>query len=86
MKELTNEQFEQLTPFEHYFDTAINNDYVRAMPRQDAVTLARIYKELGYGTANLSCGKCILSMCKTLGNLYSSKKESHYGKSKSNQP
>lgn len=86
MKELTDQQYEILRPFEHHFATAMNNDYVRAMPRQDAVTLARIYRELGFGTANISCGKCILSMCKTLGNLYSSKKESHYGKSKSNQP
>ena len=49
MKELTDEQFEQLAPFEHYFDTAINNNYVRAMPMKDARLLVDIYKALGGG-------------------------------------
>lgn len=74
MKELTDEQFEQLAPFEHYFDTAINNNYVRAMPMKDARLLADIYKALGGGATNLSCGKCVLNLCKVLGKAYSYRK------------
>ena len=70
MKELTDEQFEQLTSFEIYFDTAINSNYVRAIPMKDAKLLADIYKALGCGSTNLSCGKCVLQLCKTLGKLY----------------
>ena len=70
MKELTDEQFEQLTSFEKYLETAYYHNYVRAMPMKDAKLLADIYKALGGGSTNLSCGKCVLQLCKTLGKLY----------------
>lgn len=68
---MTKKQFEALMPFEHYFDTAVNNDYVRSMPRQSADTIARYYIELKLGSsANLACPKCVLDICKTVGKLY----------------
>lgn len=83
MSGLTEEQFEALRPFESYFLTAINHGYVRSMPHKDAVTLNDISKKLGCGNFNLSCPKCVLNLCKTLGKLYSSKK-TQYGQKTSN--
>lgn len=73
--ELTNEQRERLKPYESYLMTAYNFNYVRSLPMKDAVKIKNVYTELGLGNPNLSCPKCVLSICKTLGKLYSYKKE-----------
>lgn len=75
--ELTNEQYEILKPYEEYLMTAYNCNYVRSLPMKDAVIMKNVHIALGLGSPNLSCPKCVLNLCKTLGKLYSSKKETY---------
>lgn len=70
IKQLTEEQRSIITPLASYLDTAFHSDYVRAMTRAEATTLNEIYNQLGYPKKNLSCPKCVLEICKTLGKLY----------------
>lgn len=75
--ELTNEQYQTLQPYESYLMTAYENNYVRSLPMKDAVRIKNVYTELGYGSPSLSCPKCVLNICKTLGKLYSYKKRQY---------
>lgn len=73
--ELNDDQFNRLRPYESYLATAIGCNFVRSLPMSDAVEIKKVYTELGLGSPNLSCGKCVLNICKRLGELYYIKKE-----------
>ena len=75
--ELNDQQYEILKSYESYLMTAYENNYVRSLPFRDATVLSTIYKELGLGSINLHCPKCVLTLCKTLGKLYSYKKRTY---------
>lgn len=64
----TKEQFEKLKPFETYFYTAKNYDYVRNLGYSDAMKMQEIHKEI-YGKEyplHISCGHCQLQFCRVL--------------------
>lgn len=67
---MTSDQTETLKPYESYLRTAVRSNYVRSLPMKDAKLLADIYISLGHTKPNLSCGKCVLNMCKVLGREY----------------
>lgn len=75
--ELTDEQFKTLQQYESYLGTAYKCNYVRTLPLRDAEILHQIYRELGFGSSNIHCSKCVLQICKTLGKLYYNKKSSY---------
>lgn len=67
---MTQEQYNTLSEYEQYLHTAYYHDYVRTLSMRDASILNEIHKELTGTKQNLTCGKCVLQLCKTLGKLY----------------
>lgn len=71
MKKLNKSQMKALEPYECYFETAVNHNYVRSIPVKDVRIMEKVHIELGLGSINIGCPKCVLNLCKTLGGLYS---------------
>lgn len=71
MKKLNKTQMKVLEPYERYFETATKYNYVRSIPMKDVRIMEEIHQQLGFGSVNVSCPKCVLNLCKTLGELYS---------------
>lgn len=67
---LTQTHYETLQPLEHYLYTAYYHQYVRTLTMKDANTLNNIHQELFGRKQDLTCGKCVLNLCKSLGKLY----------------
>jgi hypothetical protein len=67
---MTQEQHDKLKKYEQYLETAYYHDYVRTLPMSDAIKMNEIYNELTGRKQNVTCGKCVLQLCKTLGKLY----------------
>ena len=67
MKELTDEQFATLAPYEAHFTTALRSSYPRS-PGRAAL-------EPSTPALNTTCGTCILRVLKKAGQLYFEKKE-----------
>lgn len=72
---MTDEVLKTLEQYESYLHTAVYSNYVRTLPRKDAEILAAIYIKQGHPKPNLSCSKCVLTMCQRLGRAYFSQKE-----------
>ena len=72
MPNLTQEQFEKLTPYKDNLNAAYKNGYVR-MAGSDFEKVAAIYAEV-FGTplrkSQMSCNTCRLTALKKLGELY----------------
>ena len=79
-KSLTEEQLTTLTRLESYLQTAVNANYIRALPMQDAIALNEIHISLFKRKQNLRCPKCVLEMCKNLGKVYYIDKKEEDGK------
>lgn len=73
---MTNEDFEQLKPFEAQFERA-QRDWVKNEPHKHLELLERIYvanAETKPLPLNYNCSGCILGLFKHLGALYFKKK------------
>ena len=73
---MTNEDFEQLKPFEAQFERA-QRDWIKNEPRRNLELLERIYvanAETKPLSLNYNCAGCILGLSKHLGALYFKKK------------
>lgn len=67
---LTQDQFSQLTNYENHLFTATNANYIRSVEMRDAQKLANIFHQVTKRTTNFTCGRCMLEVCKVLGELY----------------
>lgn len=70
---LTKAQYTALEPFQNHFATAKGN-YLRGLYSRDVIVLKGIYEALGYRLENESCGSCVLTMVKILGEIFSKNK------------
>lgn len=71
MRTFTNEDFENLKPFEAHLNRGYFGRYYYALRRSDFNKLVEIYRDLGFGQAmDYSCGRCILTLTSTLGRVY----------------
>ena len=68
---ITDEEMEQLKPYEHHLHTALYADYVVGLGTVASTTLFEIYNRLfpDYQT-NRSCSWCVIYVCKSLAKLY----------------
>lgn len=81
---LNDEQFKALTPYESYFDTAVNSSWSRH-PGQSALRV--IYDTYTAAThdrrrLNSSCQYCVLHLLQDCGRVYFADKEERAAKMK----
>lgn len=71
MKELTQEQYDRLTPYKEHLTRGYYGKYTYCLTRKIFNALVEVYRELGY-TRNMdySCSSCLLALTSTLGELY----------------
>lgn len=72
---MTREEYDRLTPYEEYFKTAVNCNYVRTILNKDLEVLIEVGGRLGVILKSKHCGACILTFIKKLGGLYYEKRE-----------
>ena len=74
---MTDEDFEFLGKFEKHFDSMREASWCPTIMMSDARILLDIYKRNSISTKNinLSCGKCVGSMIRSLDNIYTREKE-----------
>lgn len=76
MKDLTQEQFDTLTKYTDSLNEA-KAGYYRAFLMSDAAVMNDIYTELTGQSENITCGRCILTILKTLSAAYDKFVEDH---------
>ena len=84
---MTKQQYDKLTPYKNYFDTALNGNSIRALTNAQVDDLIKIASGLGITYKNNHCPVCLLNFIKKLGTQYNSyvppiKKETSDGKKK----
>ena len=83
MREFTQQDFENLKPYEAHLNRGYYGHYYYALRRADFNKLVEIYRSLGFSQAmDYSCGRCILTLTSTLGRVYfeyKKKMEEGYG-------
>ena len=70
-------QIKKLEPYENYFETAVNGNYVRSIPMND-ITVIKETWEAASGekeNAKMTCGACQLNFVKKVGRFYFADKE-----------
>lgn len=84
----TKEQIEMLKDNEHYFYTAVYENYKRASSAKDNDKIADLYEEVTGGklNRNWSCGHCVLTAYKVVGKLYFESKERLQGVDTETEP
>ena len=76
MREFTQQDYENLKPFEAHLNRGYYGRYYYALRRPDFNRLVEIYRSLGFGQAmDYSCGRCILQLTSTLGKVYFENKQ-----------
>lgn len=71
MREFTQQDFENLKPYEAHLNRGWFGHYYYALRRADFNKLVEIYRSLGFTQAmDYSCGRCILTLTTTLGRVY----------------
>lgn len=73
---ITDEEMEQLQPYEQHLHSALYADYVVGLGTVASTTLFDIYNRLfpDYQT-NRSCGWCVIHVCKGLAKLYYARRD-----------
>lgn len=71
MRQFTQQDFENLKPYEAHLNRGYYGKYYYALRRADFNRMVEIYRSLG-GTQSMdySCGRCILTLTSTLGRVY----------------
>lgn len=71
MREFTQQDYENLKPFEAHLNRGYYGRYYYALRRNEFNRLVEIYRSLGLTQAmDYSCGRCILTLTSTLGRVY----------------
>lgn len=71
MRQFTQQDFENLKPYEAHLNRGWFGKYYYALRRPDFNKLVEIYRDLGFGQSmDYSCGRCILTLTSTLGRVY----------------
>ena len=71
MRQFTQQDFENLKPYEAHLNRGWFGHYYYALRRPDFNKLVEIYRSLGFGQSmDYSCGRCILTLTSTLGRVY----------------
>jgi hypothetical protein len=71
MREFTQQDFENLKPYEAHLNRGWFGHYYYALRRTDFNKLVEIYRSLGFTQSmDYSCGRCILTLTTTLGRVY----------------
>ena len=71
MRQFTQQDFENLKPYEAHLNRGWFGHYYYALRRPDFNKLVEIYRSLGGTQAmDYSCGRCILTLTSTLGRVY----------------
>lgn len=71
MREFTQQDYENLKPFEAHLNRGYYGRYYYGLRRADFNRLVEIYRDLGLTQAmDYSCGRCILQLTSTLGKAY----------------
>lgn len=86
-KELTQEQYDRLTPYKEHLTRGYYGKYTYCLTRKIFNALVEVYRELGY-TRNMdyTCGTCLLNLTSTLGGLYFNYKPATVTADNSKQP
>lgn len=76
MRELTNEEYEELKKYDRHFITAIEGQYIYNMSPSEASIIFNIYNKVFCKfEKNLYCMSCRLRIVQLLGKLYFERKE-----------
>lgn len=71
MREFTQQDFENLKPYEAHLNRGWFGHYYYALRRADFNKLVEVYRSLGFTQSmDYSCGRCILTLTTTLGRVY----------------
>lgn len=71
MRDFTQQDFENLKPYEAHLNRGWFGHYYYALRRPDFNKLVEVYRSLGFSQAmDYSCGRCILTLTSTLGRVY----------------
>ncbi len=71
MREFTQQDFENLKPYEAHLNRGWFGHYYYALRRADFNRMVEIYRSLGFSQSmDYSCGRCILTLTTTLGRVY----------------
>ena len=71
MREFTQQDFENLKPYEAHLNRGWFGHYYYALRRNDFNRMVEIYRSLGFSQSmDYSCGRCILTLTTTLGRVY----------------
>ena len=68
-------QLSLLRRLEEYLHSAVYANYIRALPMRDAKLLVELYEQKFHQSVNLNCPRCMLDVCKQLGESYYNKKD-----------